>query len=56
MKYACIFLGYTKKITRIFCDRFRQCYVSFLVQPGRGPGIDMCLSAPGMYVKDNNYV
>ena len=25
------------------------CCISFLVQPGRSPGIGMCLSAPGIY-------
>ena len=26
----------------------------FLVQPGRGPGIEMCLSAPGLYNTNRN--
>ena len=24
----------------------KQCYISVLVQPGKSPGIEMCLSAP----------
>ena len=35
-------------------DRFEQCCISFLVQPGRSAGNDMCLRAPGIYSKDNN--
>ena len=30
--------------------------ISFLVQPGSSPGIEMYLSAPGIYNKDNNNV
>ena len=32
-----------------------HCCISFLVQPGRSPGTEMCLSAPGIYNKDNNH-
>ena len=46
-------LGYTKKktILIIFGHRFKHCGISFLVQPGRSPGIEMLLSAPGIRQK-----
>ena len=28
-----------------------HCCISFLVQPGRSPGTEMCLSAPGITTK-----
>ena len=34
--------------------RFKQCCISFVVQPGRSPGIKMCACAPGISSKNNN--
>ena len=40
----------------MFSRRLLRCCIFFLVQPGRSPGTEMCLSAPGIYNKDNNHV
>ena len=34
--------------------RFKVCCISFLVQPGRIPGIKMFVCAPGISSKNNN--
>ena len=34
--------------------RFKECCISFLVQPGRIPGIKMFVCAPGISSKNNN--
>ena len=49
-------MGYTTKITIIFSDRFKHCCISFLVQPGRSPGTEMCLSVPRIYNKNDNHL